>query len=214
MNYRIQKTNELYHYGVKGMKWGVRKDSYASDKRVNSLMSESRSADKKAKDAYSEYKSAKKTAKAANKEYSKAYDKAYNFSARHPITQHIKKSKNYKKSNDLWGKAYDAGKAANVAKANKKQAKANLKIANKNAYNAHLKAIDIQSVKNPKDLGRAYLTQFGPYKAAYTSAKNAQGSIKKKAKSALSAYANTPYREIGLGITYNTTVKRNLTGGF
>lgn len=76
MDYKIVYKDELYHYGVKGMKWGVRKDPEVSAAR-------------------SKYRQ-------AYKQYSKSYDKAYNFSARHPVTQWVKSSKNYKKSNDLW----------------------------------------------------------------------------------------------------------------
>ena len=80
----IYVSNELAHYGVKGMKWGVRKDPERQGIR----------------DARSNYRAAKKA-------YSKSYDKAYGFSSRHPITQHIKKSKNYEKSNKLWGQVYN-----------------------------------------------------------------------------------------------------------
>lgn len=61
-------TNELYHYGVKGMKWGVRRyqnydGSYtrAGLKRFENSLGEYEKADKRYKDAKSRYKSAKKS---------------------------------------------------------------------------------------------------------------------------------------------------------
>ena len=32
---KSDKMNELYHYGVKGMKWGVRKDRRYTDKEIS-----------------------------------------------------------------------------------------------------------------------------------------------------------------------------------
>lgn len=33
MNYRIVYSNELYHFGVKGMKWGVRRKEKAQERK-------------------------------------------------------------------------------------------------------------------------------------------------------------------------------------
>ena len=61
-------STELYHYGVKGMKWGVRRyqnydGSYtrAGLKRFENSLGEYEKADKRYKDAKSRYKSAKKS---------------------------------------------------------------------------------------------------------------------------------------------------------
>ena len=40
MTYYIYKNDELYHYGVKGMKWGVRKDRYVGRQNVNGSLTE------------------------------------------------------------------------------------------------------------------------------------------------------------------------------
>ena len=96
--------NELSHYGVKGMKWGVRKDPERQGIR----------------DARSEYRS-------ANKAYNKSFNKAYKFSSRHPVTQHIRRSKNYEKSNALWEDAYNKANSANDAHNKLKTAKSDYK---------------------------------------------------------------------------------------
>ena len=100
MNEELEMNNELYHYGVKGMKWGVRHDPERQGIR-----------------------DAKKNYKKANRQYGKDYDRAYNYSARHPISQHIKKSPTYEESNKRWEKAYDSAVASNKAKANLKAEK-------------------------------------------------------------------------------------------
>ncbi len=75
MNYRIIYSDELYHHGVKGMKWGVRKD-----RRVAS--------------AESNYHGAKNEAKQARRD-------ARSFSRRHAITSRIEGSKNNQKAAEL-----------------------------------------------------------------------------------------------------------------
>lgn len=61
-------NNELYHHGIKGMKWGVRRyqnfdGSYtkAGLKRYNNSMDKYDKADKRYKDARAQYKTAKKS---------------------------------------------------------------------------------------------------------------------------------------------------------
>lgn len=70
MEYFIPPPNseELYHYGVKGMKWGVRRyqkfnGSYtrAGVKRFNDSLDKYNKADKRYKDAKAQYKNAKKS---------------------------------------------------------------------------------------------------------------------------------------------------------
>ena len=95
--YLVHK-DELYHHGVKGMKWGHRK-------KYPESVSNARAA----------YKSAKK-------EYNRAYNKAYNYSSTHAISQYTNK-KRRAESDRRWGDAYDKAKTANDAKTAYKQAK-------------------------------------------------------------------------------------------
>lgn len=96
----------LMHYGVKGMKWGVRHDP----ERVGRV------------------KSAKANYKAAKKQYSKDFDRAYNYSSRHMISQYIKKSPTYAESNKRWETAMKSAEAVNKAKNKYKTEKKNNKV--------------------------------------------------------------------------------------
>lgn len=88
------RDDEFYHYGVKGMKWGVRKKLPTSDIR----------------DAYDR---TKKEKRAANRAYSKAFNKA----SANPLNSVTKKG------DKLWNDAYDKGVAANKADAAYKKVK-------------------------------------------------------------------------------------------
>ena len=100
--------NELYHYGVKGMRWGVRRDRPKSA-------------------TYNKVQSVKAAKKQAQKQYSKDYHSAYAYSARHPITQFT--GKNKKEANKRWNKAIDSADAMNAAKREYKAAKKERKTA-------------------------------------------------------------------------------------
>lgn len=127
-NYIIVRQDELNHYGVRGMKWGVRKDPG--------------------------YSSARTQYKQARRAYSKAYNRAYGFSSAHPVTQWVKKSKNYNKSNELWRDAHAKAKAVQDAKSKMKMAKKivkdNIIKDRKNKVSSYSKAYDKASSLSDK----------------------------------------------------------------
>lgn len=97
----------LKHYGVLGMKWGHRKAQPISAARRS-------------------VNSAKDAKRSARKEYTKAFNKAYGYSSRHPISQYVGK-KARAESNKRWGEVQTKAKVSAKADQRYKEAKRNLK---------------------------------------------------------------------------------------
>lgn len=149
--------NELYHYGVKGMRWGHRK-SYPTTSAGYPTKSTVGAARVRMKDS-------KKAYKQANKDYNKSFKKAHRYTYNHPIASSIRK----KKTTNLWGDVYEKGNAANKAKDSYKQSKQNYK-AEKKAYanTPEAKAARNKRIKTAAAVGAAAagtaLAAYGAYK--------------------------------------------------
>lgn len=135
-------NNELYHYGVKGMKWGVRKaakavynsnvgKTYRADYEANrkkDRIREQYDADKRK--ARSDYRTAKTAAKAnvksAKREYNEAFDDAYKYRQLHPLSG-FKNTKSGKELNRRMDIAVAKAETLRNTKADKKQLKQDYK---------------------------------------------------------------------------------------
>lgn len=105
--------NELYHYGVPGMRWGRRKKQYGESAIVSNV--------RKTKAAY----------KSANKAYSKAYNKASSKSI-----AELSPFKKHRQANDArWKDVVKKAEAANKAEIAYKEAKRARKTAIKSTTN-------------------------------------------------------------------------------
>lgn len=115
----VNNSNELYHYGVKGMRWGHRKASYQNTaaRTGNSALRQ-------------KYLDAKANKKAANKDYKKAFNKAYN---RSYDTYSLSK-KRRQASNERWNDAAEKGAKSYEADQAFKQVKKERKTAIKSTY--------------------------------------------------------------------------------
>lgn len=146
--------NELYHHGILGMRWGVRR--YQNPDGSLTAAGEKRYGGEGGK-----YNKAKDDYKIAKKEYDKSFSKMYNRAANHPIATNFTKkgSKTYdeaaSKAHEDLRKMHDAKKAYKIEKEKYKAEKEKQKIERRIAYE---KAAS-NTVK--RDIGITMLTSAG-----------------------------------------------------
>lgn len=147
----------LYHHGVKGQKWGLRKyqnedgSLTAAGREHYGYGTES---------SRSKYKQAKKDYKAAKKAYGKAFDDAFDYETRHPISTMTNKAKRAE-ANRRWDDAEAKEKVKDSAKEAYKQAKQEYK--NSDEYKARQEKIKKAAIAGAA-MAAGALAVYGAYK--------------------------------------------------
>lgn len=157
------RKNELYHHGIKGMKWGQRRWQN-SDGTFNEA-GKARYFGANSDHRPDSVKEAKQKYKAARKEYNKAFNNAYRHN--HPYSFSKKKRL---ESNARWDEAGEKAEAVRDAKKAYKQAKKSAKIDAVRKYDkAYDEAYKTQKIADEsnakmkaayKDLGRTGVSRF------------------------------------------------------
>lgn len=174
-NYLISE-DYLMHYGVKGMKWGVRHDPERSAQRTRN-------------------KAAKSRLNTARKQYNKDFNRAYYYSYRHPVSQYIKKSPTYAESNRRWDKATSSARNLNAAKKNYRN------VAGKGRDRLDTaaqiaKSVGIVAAAAAVGYGSVYLATNPAVASSVSKAmKTGLGNIAKNAKRGASYMKNTRYNK-------------------
>jgi hypothetical protein len=142
--WRYTNTDELYHYGVPGMKWGKRKARY-----------EGVSTDGSKKAAYARARQQLAQAKTNRKVANKAYDKAYRNANSLILNSQFNKADNKRRNDEMMDAAKKAGAADKKYKAAKKAMKVAKKAANVEAKAVKQKYRD-QYMKGSSMVGKIY----------------------------------------------------------